>query len=125
MIDSVPKIAVIHGQAVSTAIDNLEACQTTEPPPITDPVELLAALIVDVAEINYVQGIDNALDRKLDAAWAALVDANELNDVAACNALDAFLQFVDTQHASGKLTFDQAAFLTNEAVEIVLLLCGL
>ena len=91
---------------------------------VLDPaIVLLQDLILDVAEINLARGINNAVDAKLDAAFAAITDANENNDVAACNVLNALVHFVEVQWDHGKLTDGQALFLIDAADEIILLLC--
>lgn len=59
--------------------------------------ELLEQLVNDVVALNLKQGIENSLDGKLDAALGALDDANENNDVAAIQALEAFINNVEAQ----------------------------
>ena len=62
-----------------------------------DALTLLEQLIQDVEDLNLQQGIDNSLDAKLDAVIQALQDVNENNDVAASNALQAFINAVQAQ----------------------------
>lgn len=65
-----------------------------------DPATMIEALIEAVDTVNARNGILNSLDAKLDAALNALDDTNENNDVAATNALEAFISA--TQAQSGK-----------------------
>ncbi|NIV30687.1 MAG: hypothetical protein GWN58_14665, partial [Anaerolineae bacterium] len=58
---------------------------------VVSALELLQRLIADVVALNLQQGISNSLDSKLDAAVEALDDLKENNDVAAINALQAFI----------------------------------
>ncbi len=62
-----------------------------------DALTLLEQLIQDVEDLNLQQGIDNGLDAKLDAVLQAIQDVNENNDVAAINALQAFINAVQAQ----------------------------
>jgi hypothetical protein len=88
-----------------------------------DPAELLENLILDVAEINLARGLNNAVDAKLAAAFAAINDVNEHNDVAACNVLDALVYFIEVQRDHEKLSTEQAQFLIDGADLIICLLC--
>lgn len=89
-----------------------------------DPVAAIEALAITVFEMNLQNGIENSLDSKLDAAVAALVDANFNNDGAACNSLAAFINAVEAQRGN-KLTNAQADQLIASAQEIQALLnCG-
>jgi len=66
-----------------------------------DPAEILiAGLIPQVASVNLQNGIENSLDAKLDAAFGALDGASAQDDLAAINALGAFINAVKAQ--SGK-----------------------
>jgi sugar lactone lactonase YvrE len=64
---------------------------------IFDPITLLERLVFMVMSLNLQHGIENSLDAKLEAARQALVDLNENNDVAAVNALEAFINSVEAQ----------------------------
>ncbi len=55
------------------------------------PLELIEQIINIVESLNLQAGIANSLDAKLDAATQALDDVNLNNDVAAVNALNAFI----------------------------------
>jgi hypothetical protein len=90
---------------------------------ISTPVDMLMHLIAEVDKINDIQGISNALDAKLDAALNALGDANQNNDVAAINALEAFISHCQAQSGK-KLTVEQAYLLIGEAREILDVLSG-
>lgn len=61
------------------------------------PVGLLPILVNEVLNLNLQQGIENGLDAKLDAVLLALDDLNLHNDVAAVNALEAFINAVEAQ----------------------------
>jgi hypothetical protein len=91
---------------------------------IPDAIIMLWELALDVADINLAQGISDALDGKLDAALNALDDTNENNDVAACNALNAFINHCEAQ-AGNKLSVEQADYLIGAAEDIITFLCGL
>ena len=66
----------------------------------TSPPALLQDLITAVVDVNIANGISNSLDAKLDAALEALSDSNANNDIAAINAMEAFISAVQAQ--SGK-----------------------
>jgi probable HAF family extracellular repeat protein len=61
------------------------------------PAQLILALIEQVKGLNLKYGIQNSLDSKLDAARQALGDVNNHNNVAAVNALNAFINAVNAQ----------------------------
>lgn len=84
---------------------------------------LIQDLVAAVMLLNLNQGIQNALDAKLNAALMALDDMNDGNDQAAINSLVAFMNHVAAQ--SGKqIDADDAAALIAAAQEIVGLLMG-
>lgn len=87
------------------------------------PQALIVQLIDTVAEMNLQQGIDNSLDAKLDAAFNALDDVNQNNDVAAINSLNAFKNAVEAQR-DNKLTGAQADELIAKANGIIAMLSG-
>ena len=87
------------------------------------PQALIVQLIDTVAEMNLQQGIDNSLDAKLDAAFNALDDVNQNNDVAAINSLNAFKNAVEAQR-DNKLTGAQADELIAQADSIIAMLGG-
>jgi hypothetical protein len=64
---------------------------------LVPPQEALRALIAQVVALNLKQGISNSLDAKLEAAVEALDDMKEGNNVAAVNALQAFINSVEAQ----------------------------
>ncbi|MBC8468950.1 MAG: hypothetical protein H8D56_05715 [Planctomycetes bacterium] len=86
------------------------------PPPT--PQDEIVELIFTVAEMNLHQGIENSLDAKLDAAFNALDDMNENNDVAAINSLNAFINAVEAQRGK-KITNEQADTLIAAAQAII------
>jgi hypothetical protein len=87
----------------------------------TDPVELLEALIDLVEDNNLQQGIDNSLDKKLDTARKAVLDLNANNDIAAINALEAFINEVEAQRGN-KISEADADVFIEAAQEIIDLL---
>jgi parallel beta-helix repeat protein len=87
------------------------------------PELLIVQLIDTVAEMNLQQGIDNSLDAKLDAAFNALDDVNQNNDVAAINSLNAFINAVEAQRGV-KITSEQADILIADANYIISQLNG-
>jgi hypothetical protein len=94
--------------------------------PITvqsDPALAILDLIDTVEALNLQQGIDNGLDAKLDAAFNALDDVNNNNDVAAINSLNAFINAVEAQRGN-KITDEQADILIADATDIIYLLGG-
>ncbi|MHC4404408.1 MAG: Kelch repeat-containing protein [Planctomycetota bacterium] len=88
------------------------------------PDELVVLLGETVIELNLQNGIANSLDAKLDAVFQALADLNENNDVAAVNALEAFINSVEAQ-SGNRIPAADADGLIAAALEIILLLsCG-
>lgn len=85
--------------------------------------ELTGDLVMQVLGLNLQQGIENALDAKLQAALQALDDVNEGNDQAAVNALMAFQNSVMAQEG-GKIPAEQAQALHDAAQEVIDLLVG-
>jgi hypothetical protein len=83
-----------------------------------NPVQLIADLIQDVVILNLQRGIANALDSKLDAVQRALEDVNENNDVAAINALGAFINEVEAQ-SGDKISEAEADALIEAAQSII------
>jgi len=64
------------------------------------PLELIEQLINVVQSLNLQAGIENSLDAKLGAAIQALDDVNLNNDVAAINALTAFINATVAQRGN-------------------------
>ena len=92
-IDTVPVTVITAEQAVQDMVDTVE-------------------------EFNLQSGIDSSLDAKLEAAVRALDDLNENNDVAAINALEAFVRAVEAQRGRA-LTDEQAERLIEMAQTII------
>jgi len=88
---------------------------------ILTPQEAIQNLIDQVADLNLQQGIDNSLDAKLDAAFKALDDVNENNDVAAINALQAFINAVEAQRGK-KISDEDADALIATVNDIIAML---
>ena len=86
-------------------------------------VERVLDLCQAVIDLNLQQGINNSLDAKLDAAVQAVDDINQNNDVAAINALNAFINAVEAQ-SGNNIPTEAANALIADALEIVALLSG-
>lgn len=91
---------------------------------VVTPVELLQQLIADVVALNLQQGITNSLDAKLDAVFEALDDVNESNDLAAINALQAFINAVEAQRGIHIPEADADALIAKAQQAIALLSGG-
>ena len=89
--------------------------------PVAGPVGLTQDLIVDVVDLNLVNGIANSLDAKLDSVVRVLDDLNENNDVAACNALEGFINAVEAQ-SGNHISVDDAVALIEDTQQIIALL---
>lgn len=85
---------------------------------VQTPFQAIQDLIDLVESFNLQQGIDNSFDVKLDNTQQALTDANQNNDIAAINSLEAFINSVEAQRGSA-LTNEQADELTQKAQEII------
>jgi hypothetical protein len=79
---------------------------------------LLEELVGIVMQINVNSGISNSLDGKIASVMRAIDDTNEKNDVAALNAMFAFINVVEAQKGK-KLTDAQADRLLEIAAAIV------
>jgi hypothetical protein len=82
------------------------------------PVQAIEQLVGEVLALNLENGISNSLDAKLDSVLRALDDANENNDVAAINALEAFINAVQAQ-SGDKIPEDDADALIAIAQEAI------
>lgn len=78
-------------------------------------------LIADVVQLNLKKGISNSLDAKLDAAVQALDDINQNNNVAAINALQAFINSVAAQRGLNISDADATALIATARAIIALL----
>lgn len=85
------------------------------------PQEAIEDLILLTEDMNLQNGINNSLDAKLDAVLKALEDANEKNDVAAINALNAFINAVEAQRGN-KISEADADILIAAALDIIAML---
>jgi parallel beta-helix repeat protein len=83
-----------------------------------DPQDMIAQLADQVRLLNLQNGISNSLDAKLDAVLQALNDINENNDIAAVNALEAFINAVQAQSDS-KIPQADADALIARAQKII------
>jgi hypothetical protein len=89
-----------------------------------DPQQMILDLIERVAALNLANGIENSLDVKLEHAHDALVDLSANNDIAAVNALHAFINAVNAQ--AGNMIPELDAFrLQAAARDIIDLLLAL
>ena len=79
----------------------------------SDPSVLLQALINLVNDFNLHQGILNSLDAKLNTAVEALDDLKNNNDVAAINALEAFINSVEAQRGKKISEADADRFIAD------------
>jgi hypothetical protein len=93
------------------------------PPQAPTASELLFDLAGQIELINLKVGISNSLDAKLDAIDNALNDLNTNNDVAACNALNAFINSVLAQSGTQIAEGDAAALIEDAMVIVELLGC--
>jgi hypothetical protein len=92
---------------------------------LISPQARIEKLIREVLSLNLQHGITNSLDAKLDAVLQALDDVNENNDVAAINALGAFINAIEAQRQRGKEISDaDADALVGIAQEIIAMLSG-
>jgi len=88
---------------------------------VLTPQEAIEQIIAEVATLGLQKGIENSLDAKLDAAFKALDDVNENNDVAAINALQAFINSVEAQRGN-KIPEADADALIDVVLDIIDLL---
>ncbi len=79
---------------------------------------LLEMLVNEVLALNLNQGIENSLIAMLAAVLRALEDMNQNTDVAACNAMQAFINVVQTQSGS-KIPQSDADTLIDRAQLII------
>ena len=77
-------------------------------------LSLVDALTKIVTDLDLPAGIENSLISKLDTALKVLEDVNENNDVAAINALQAFINAVTAQRGK-KISEVVADALIGEA----------
>ena len=82
------------------------------------PVRDLEDLIEELEELDLQQGLSSSLNAKLNAAFNALDDSNENNDVAAVNALQAFINAVEAQRGK-KINDSDADMLIANAQAII------
>lgn len=83
----------------------------------------LISLAQDVAAIDLANGIEVSLDAKLDAALRALESEVEADDVAAVNALEAFVNATEAQ--GGKhIPVEEAEYLIGQALAIIAMIAG-
>jgi len=84
---------------------------------------LVDALTEIVTDLDLPAGLENSLISKLDTALKGLEDVNENNDVAAINALQAFINSVAAQQGE-KISEALADALIGEANQIIALRNG-
>jgi hypothetical protein len=83
------------------------------PPPSDTPESLLDDLIGEVAGMGEANWVKSSLTPKLDNAWKVLTDDNTRNDVAAVNALRAFINSVEAQGGKNISQGDAEALVTK------------
>ena len=85
------------------------------------PASLIEDLNDQVMALNLQKGISNSLGAKLDAGLGALEDVNENNNIAAINALNAFISSVQAQIGKQIAEEDEEAALAliQAAQEII------
>jgi hypothetical protein len=88
---------------------------------VGSPELLIQMLIDDIASLNIQEGIKNSLTSKLEVAVKRLEDSNTQNDVAAINALEAFINSVEAQQGK-KIPSGDASDLIVKAQDIIALL---
>jgi hypothetical protein len=86
-----------------------------------EPVALVNELIDGLVDLDLPGGTENSLIAKLDVAEEKLSDDNEMNDGAAINALQAFINAVNAQRGK-KIPEEDADALIEEALRIIDLL---
>lgn len=72
-------------------------------------------------QLNLKQGISNSLDAKLQAVIQSLDDINQNNNVAAINALQAFINSVEAQRGVNISEADATALIAAARAIIALL----
>ena len=87
---------------------------------VEDAVE---SLITDVEDLDLPGGTANSLSNKLDNALNTLADGNDSNDIAAINALEAFINQVEAQIGK-KISPEDGELLIEQAQEIIDWLSG-
>lgn len=99
------------GDAVFAELTSLTVESTSVP-------DLLDDLIDQVIGLNAQGGISNSLDSKLGAVTKAIDDTHEHNDVAALNAMNAFINAVEAQRGT-MLTDAEADQLIASAQAVI------
>ena len=79
--------------------------------PQISPQRQMLALIDAVMELNLSNGLETMLDAKLAAAFQALADINQNNNVAAINSLQAFINAVEAQRGKTLSDGDATALI--------------
>ena len=85
-------IPLVLDAGITGSLNGLESLQT--------PSDLLESLLSDVMNLNLSKGIANSIDAKINTALQALDDMNQNNDVAAFNAMQAFINVVNAQRGN-------------------------
>ena len=114
-----PECTIVPGDFGAAGATFTLFCAPDEP----DPLTLIEDLVASVMALNAKKGIINSFDAKLGAAAGALADANNNNDVAAINTLNAFINAVQAQ-VGNAITSSEAADLIAQALGIIGVLQG-
>ena len=86
-----------------------------------EPEEMIENLVDEIDVMELPEGIKNSLTASLDTAMKVLNDSNQKNDVAAINALEAFINKVEAQRDK-KIPEEVADELIAKAQDIIAVL---
>jgi ELWxxDGT repeat protein len=81
-------------------------------------IHALESLVADLASVNLANGIQNSLDKKLEAVLRALSDLRENNGISAKNAMAAFVNEIYAQRGD-KISIEDADRFISAAEEII------
>jgi tripartite motif-containing protein 71 len=115
-------VEAADGGALGSFADQPVTNNVTPPPPDT-PEVLLSNLIEEVSGMGEANWVKSSLTPKLEAAHKVLTDDNTRNDVAAVNALKAFINSVEAQRGK-KIAQGDAGTLIADAQKIMEALSG-
>ncbi|MFC2047829.1 DUF11 domain-containing protein [Chloroflexota bacterium] len=114
---------------VSATTDSVEGGQGTAnnaastSATILSPETMVEILSADIAAMDLPKGTENSLNASLDIAMKVLEDSNPKNDVAAINALEAFINKIEAQRDK-KILSEVSDDLIARAQEIIAAISG-